>query len=458
MIFKQLFNFCARHYIPLMALMATMVLFFNFHGRGMLGVLPHYMDFKQIILSGFDATAVPGASLTFPMWGYGWVFLLTENKIVILVFQNIFAIFSIWFCFRLIEENKYLPSGAMTLAKVSMIVAVPWYALHSLLWPYSISNNLILLTLVLFVKAISSEQKTTYMILISGLFFGVALNFRSDYYLFPVGLILIIGILTKFNKTFLQKSALWLALIYFTLVPWGIYTKATTGHFLITSTNSGAVLYMGLGSLPGNKWGIMPHDGDPRMLAAIKSHFGENKSFVSYEGDQFLKTAFLKLIAEDPFHFVEKTIHNLKRTVTKGTYQGEFYESADCHPKCYSNYITNMATLISSPSHYFKLDMRSQITIPVIIFSSAFSKYMVLFSFLLLPFTLIHALRNRNLLLITLLCGIAYQTALNMVGNHLSTYTTNIFIFLLLNLCFGIYLSMQFILTKTRPPENKCAE
>jgi hypothetical protein len=206
MTFKQLFYFCARHYIPLMALMALMVLFLNFHGQGMSGILPHYRDFKTIILSGFDATAVPGATPTFPMWGYGWIFLLTESKIVILIFQNILSIFSIWFCFRLIEENKYLPSDVMTLAKLMMVIAVPWYAFHSLLWPYSISNSLIILALVLFVKAISSEQKALYPLLISGLLFGLALNFRSDYYLFPIGLIIIIGIMTKTNNSF--KKAL----------------------------------------------------------------------------------------------------------------------------------------------------------------------------------------------------------------------------------------------------------
>ena len=306
MTLKPFFNFCTRHYIPLMALMAVIVLFFNFNGQGMSGILRHYIDFKQIILSGFDPLAVPHATQTFPMWGYGWVFLLTENKIVILIFQNILSIFSIWLCFRLIENNKYLPSNVLTLAKLLMIVAIPWYAYHSLLWPYSISNSLIILTLILFAKAVSSEQKTPYPLLVSGLLFGLALNFRSDYYLFPIGLILIVGITIGFNKQFLQKSALWLVLIYLSLIPWGLYAKKATGHFLITSTNAGATLFIGLGNLPGNKWGIIPKDSDPKMHRAIKSHFGENKSFVSYEADQFLKTEFLKIIFEDPSHFAKK--------------------------------------------------------------------------------------------------------------------------------------------------------
>ena len=239
-----------RHYVSLMTMMAAMILFLNFHGQGMSGILNNYRGFKQIILSGFDPTAAPGATPTFPMWGYGWVFLLTENKLTILVAQNILAVFSIWFCFRLIEENKYLPSGALTLAKILIIAAVPWYAFHSLLWPYSIANSLLIITLCLFVKAIATEEKATYPILISGLLFGLALNFRSDYYLFPIGFIFIIGLLTKLNKQFVQKSVLWMTLIYLTLIPWGLYTKSVTGHYLITSTNAGAALYIGLGSFP----------------------------------------------------------------------------------------------------------------------------------------------------------------------------------------------------------------
>ncbi|MFQ5584345.1 MAG: hypothetical protein ACE5GL_07920, partial [Calditrichia bacterium] len=420
--------------------MAVMVLFFNFHGQGMSGILPYYRNFKEIILSGFDPAAVAGAVPTFPMWGYGWVFLLTENKLAILVFQNVLSIFSIWFCLRLADENTYLPSGVITLAKILVVVAVPWYAFHSLLWPYSTSNSLIILALFLFVKAISSKYKTPYPLLISGLLFGLALNFRSDYYLFPMGLILIIGLTTEFSKQFLQKSALWLALIYLTLIPWGLYTKSATGHFLITSTNAGATLFIGLGNLPGNKWGITPTDSDPRMHRDIQSHFGEKTSFVSYKADQFLKTAVLEKIMEDPAHFGKKVLYNLKKTLLGGIYPGEFYESADCYPQCNNNYRENIGALRSNPSHYFKLDMSTQAIIPMNLYSELFSKAIVLLSYLLLPLTIIYSMKNQNLLSITFLCAIAWQTALNMVGFYLSTYTGNIFIFLLINLCLGIYL------------------
>ena len=455
---KQILGFLERHYVFLMTLMAAMILFLNFHGQGMSGILNNYRGFKQIILSGFDPTAAPGATPTFPMWGYGWVFLLTENKLTILVAQNILAIFSVWFCFRLIAENKYLPSGALTLAKILMIAAVPWYAFHSLLWPYSIANSLLIITLCLFVKAISSEEKATYPILISGLLFGLALNFRSDYYLFPIGFIFIIGLMTKLNKQFVQKSVLWVTLIYLTLIPWGLYTKSVTGHYLITSTNAGAALYIGLGSLPGNKWGITLKDGDPKMHQAIKSHFGKSRSFVSYDMDQFLKSEFFDLISDDPAHFSKKVVHNLKTTIIGGTYQGELYESPDCYPKCYVDYSEKFNGLHSNLSHYFNWDIRSQFTIPIHVYSGKFSRILILLSYLALPFTLFYAFKRRNILLVAFFCPIAYQTAINMVGAYLPIYTTNILFFLLINLCLGLYLLAQFFLPQTQPSLNKCAE
>lgn len=454
MTLKQSFNFCIRHYIYLMTLTALWVLFLNFHGQGMSGILDNYLDFKQIVLSGFDATAVPGATPTFPMWGYGWVFFLTENKMVILIVQNILSIFSVWFCFRLIEENRYLPSEVITLAKSLMVVAVPWYAYHSLLWPYSISNSLIILALVLFVKAVSSEQKTLSPFIISGLFFGLALNFRSGYYLFPIGLVLIIGITTEFNKHLIRKSALWLCLIYLALIPWGLYAKKVTGHFLITSTNAGATLFIGLGNLPGNKWGITPKDGDPKMHRAIQSHFGENKSFVSYEADQFLKTVFFKMISEDPHHFAKKAMHNLKKTIVEGTYQGEFYESPDCYPNCYTELDENINAIHRSPGHYFDLDTRSKFSIPFHIYSGKFSRILTLLSYLALPFTLFYTIKKRNVLLLAFICPIAYQTAINMVGYCMPTYTTNIFFFLVINLCLGIFLLIQFFNPETQLPSK----
>ena len=51
-----------------------------------------------------------------------------------------------------------------------------------------------------------------------------------------------------------------------------MFTNMQIGKPIPTSTNSGHVLFIGLGQLPGNKWGITPHDKDPvKTSLLIKS-------------------------------------------------------------------------------------------------------------------------------------------------------------------------------------------
>src|SRR5438046_1388875 len=64
-----------------------LVLWLNFYARGMRDLLPNYQDFKRIILAGFDPAAALRGVPTFPMWGYGWVLLVTENHLAILLAQ-----------------------------------------------------------------------------------------------------------------------------------------------------------------------------------------------------------------------------------------------------------------------------------------------------------------------------------------------------------------------------------
>ena len=194
------------------------------------------------------------------------------------------------------------------------------------------------------------------------------------------------------------------------------------------------------------------------MHQVIKSHFGKSRSFVSYDMDQFLKSEFFDLNSDDPAHFSKKVVHNLKTTIISGTYQGELYESPDCHPKCFVDYSEKFNGLHSNLSHYFNWDTRSQFTIPIHVYSRKFSRILILLSYLALPFTLFYSFKKQNILLVAFFCPIAYRTAINMVGAYLPIYTTNILFFLLINLCLGLYLLAQFFLPQTQPSLNKCAE
>ena len=52
----------------------------NRNSQMMGGLLDYYNDFKNIISHNFDLKYSKMNSPAFPMWGYGWLFLITTNK------------------------------------------------------------------------------------------------------------------------------------------------------------------------------------------------------------------------------------------------------------------------------------------------------------------------------------------------------------------------------------------
>ena len=57
----------------------------NSHMMG--GLLDYYIDFKNVISHNFDQNYSKMKAPTFPMWGYGWLFLFTMNKSLIYFLQ-----------------------------------------------------------------------------------------------------------------------------------------------------------------------------------------------------------------------------------------------------------------------------------------------------------------------------------------------------------------------------------
>ena len=69
-------------------------------------------------------------------------------------------------------------------------------------------------------------------------------------------------------------------LILLLLIPWGIYTYSRSNQFLLTSTNSGHTLFIGLGQLNNNKWNITPSDDDLKMNQILTQNLNTDHSQV----------------------------------------------------------------------------------------------------------------------------------------------------------------------------------
>lgn len=426
-----------RYYLLVMIPVSALILFLNYHAQGMQGVLPNYEDFKRIILAGFDPKAGVHGTPTFPMWGYGWLLLVTENKTVLLALQNALALLAVWTFLRSLERSQAVTASTIRLLKLLLAISVPWYAFHSLRWPYSVAMSLFLVSFVLFVDSMSSGEPRTKRLLFSGALFGLVLNFRSDYIWMPWMFVGIALAARGWNRQVLAKGAAWLAVVYLFLLPWALYTRRATGHFLLTSTNAGHVLFIGLGNLPDNKWGITPHDGDPVMRALIRERFTADTSSLSYETDRFLKREFLRRIVGDPSEYARKLLHNFRSMLVTGVYAGEFFERPECQPRCFIEYIRTLRELRSDPATSVLTRSMDDARALLHVYSGNVGKYEVLFSFILFPLVAILAWREKNLLMLLVLGGIAYQAALNVLAYHMATYTSNMYFFHLINLSVG---------------------
>ncbi|MDA9602326.1 hypothetical protein N9S18_00550 [Flavobacteriaceae bacterium] len=106
------------------------------------------------------------------------------------------------------------------------------------------------------------------------------------------------------------------------LIPWGLYTYSKTNHFLINSTNTGHVLFIGLGQLPNNSWGITPRDDDIKMKQILENQFKKGVSSVSFESNEFLKKEFQKLILKKPLEWVKKCFYSFRLILLDPFYVG----------------------------------------------------------------------------------------------------------------------------------------
>jgi hypothetical protein len=263
--------------IPLMAVVSVAIALLNFYAPHSFHTIEKYVVFKERIVHGFAITdVVPSYPTppTFPMWGYGWVLLLTTNKAVLISIQIVVALFSASYFFKTIKRSGLLNSWSITFLHLLILFCTPWYAYNSIDWCQSLATSFLILSLSLLM--VSTQRTASKRLLgLSAICFGLNLNLASDMYLLPVGLTLCHCAYEKFSRRALTQSLHWLAGIALMLVPWMVYTWHATGTPLVKSTNEGHVLFIGLGQDPLHHFGITYDDHDPTMYEIIREQLGE---------------------------------------------------------------------------------------------------------------------------------------------------------------------------------------
>ena len=225
------------------------------------------------------------------------------------------------------------------------------------------------------------------------------------------------------------------------MIPWMLYSYSVTSKPLVTSTNGGHVLFIGLGQLPGNKWGITPSDSDPLMHSLLKDGQDETCHSCSYEADRVLKKEFLNRIKSDPGEFGKKILHSLKQTTTGGAYPGEFLATDQFLNA--SAVTARLKQALLRPSESIQEHgLDGMLRVFALGASYAMSIFIVLVSTILVPINGIYSVWKGDLRAMLVVAVLSYNLLLQCCAFQLLPYSNAMLIFHVVNI--GLFIGLVF--------------
>lgn len=257
--------------------------------------------------------------LTFPIWGYSLLFAVLPSIWGVLLLQAVLS--AVTMAAVRTRLAALAPAGGRRLTLALLIGGLPWYCLQSVKWPAAPAASLLVLSLLALERALRGGGWAPAAW--GGLLLGLSLNFRSDFLAFPPFLLLV-ALLWRWLR---REPALPLAPVALSsvvavacLLPWGAFYDKHSGHFSLTSSNSGMVAYIALGQLPHNPWHIAPEDGSAHNLVRA---IDPNMVAYSDEGNRIMTRTFLTAVRQHPVAFVLKVGYNVLSVFYRGLYTGE---------------------------------------------------------------------------------------------------------------------------------------
>lgn len=330
---STLFRWLDRACLPLMGVLSALVALLNYHALHNFHTIEKHLVFRERILHGFSIADVPSYPIppTFPMWGYGWVLLLTTSRPLLISLQIAIALCSVWYLLRVVEAIALLNAWSMALLRVMMIGCTSWYAYNSIDWSQSLATSCLIVSVAWLIRASSAEASRWRVLTLSAVAFGLNLNFASDLYLLPLFLAGAYVWYAGPSRAAAAQALGWLAVLALTLVPWMLYSWRAVGTPLVKSTNQGHVLLIGLGQDPLRRFGMTYSDGDPLMYRILEEQLGHDfasrlYASCSYRADLVLRRAFLEIVARQPRDYLDLAAWKMRQMLTGaiGTYPGEF--------------------------------------------------------------------------------------------------------------------------------------
>ena len=402
-----------------------------------------YSDYFKGLLMG-KRVLVNNDLGTFPMWGYGLIHLLFKSKLNILIVQqllNFIAIVKVDYFLIKVEKIK-----TINFSRSLMLISLPLFFFHTQMWPKSISSSILILSILQLYSYF--KNKKISKLVYTGILFGLLSNFRSDYLFF----ILILPFFLLFYKFYLNRGLkinsfkvfIIPVIVLIFLVPWSHYTFSKTNHYLLNSTNTGHVLFIGLGQLPDNTWGITPRDDDSKMKGYLINEFKQDTiSTVSYSSNEFLKKKFLRLVFNNPWEWIKKCVYSIRLILFDPFYVGNVADFQH-------NDVSNIGEIRSLEEAVYQLDFEQSYKILIEtnwsfstkeifqIFTTILTKLIGLAIFIASVITIFLTIlkspksifSDSTLLLSYLL--LAYQLSISVFAFHMPVYNSSIYLIYLI--------------------------
>ena len=301
-------------WLGLFMLAGLTVAFLNRHHDIEQGIyLSHYVPMAEHFRSG-----APRDPMTYPMWGYPLTLAALPDERLILPLQVTLSSVAMFALYVVMRRKLLAPRG---LLEALFVAGWPWYTLHSVRWPMSPAVSLTVLSLVLLWLSMSKGR--WWAAVAGGALAGAALNFRSDFLLLGVSVLVVIAATCRARRGCARdvaRAAVYSAVALVCLAPWAFKYRAETGRFSLSSSHGGMVAYIALGQLPRNPWGIVHND---KSAFDVVSQVEAGMVPYSHEGNRILAGRFLANIRSHPGAYARKVARNLMHVFVGGFYNGK---------------------------------------------------------------------------------------------------------------------------------------
>ena len=258
---------------------------------------------------------------SYPMWGLSFL-VAGLGKPAALGVQAIVTLFIciFWYSTILNQVGNIKNSKYIRYLKSGPLVAIMMFPFIMITISEHANSFVCLLTLLgwsLLSLLRSNNLKGVKYYILSGVLFGIAYNFRAEALLLIVLMfmaILLSGLLENRLKTFTSKGSIFLFSALIMTLPWLTYTGTVGKSIQLSSTNGGAVMYLGLGYLPNNPWGIV---ADDRFVAKI----AEDNGFISPWSESaniYFTEQYINAVVSEPASFIYRVIHGWKLMFMQG--------------------------------------------------------------------------------------------------------------------------------------------